>query len=80
MPYSAERRAVRQPCHCFDAAHPAPESAPMVLQLSQELRRLRRCSVVKCVCESYVGAQWAVRAAQGRAACLKIEANLDACG
>ena len=32
---------------CFCLAHPAPDCVPMVLQLSQELRRLRGGSVVK---------------------------------
>ena len=31
---------------CFCSAHPAPDCAPMVLQLSQDLRRLRRGSIL----------------------------------
>ena len=34
---------------CFDEAHPAPECAPVVLQLGQELWRLGRGSVLRCI-------------------------------
>ena len=67
---------------CFDSAHPAPECAPMVLQLSWELRRLRRGSVVTCALESgyHTGGYWKVPAVQGRAACRKFEADMNAYG
>ena len=68
---------------CFDIAHPAPECAPMVLQLSRELRRLRRGSVVTCAYKSEFdsfGGYWAEQAAQGRAACQKFEADWNAYG
>ena len=64
----------------FETAYPAPECAPMVLQLSRELRRLGRGSMVTCMCERYLGARVALRAAQGRAAFQKFKADFDACG
>ena len=76
---------------CFDVAHPAPGCAAMVLQLSQELRRLRRGSVVTCAYKTDfgtdgtqpIGGYWAEQAKQaalGRAACQKFEAALKAYG
>ena len=54
---------------CFDEAHPAPECAPAVLQLGQELWRLGRGSVLRCVCPSYYV----------RGELLKFRADLEAC-
>ena len=59
---------------CFDTAHPARECAPVVLQLSRELGRLGRGSVVRYVCHSSAGYR------QERAACQVFEAELHACG
>ena len=68
---------------CFDIAHPAPECAPVVLQLSRELRRLRRGSVVTCAYSNEFDSYdryCAEQAAQGRAACQDFEADLNAYG
>ena len=46
----------------FNSAHPAPECALMVLQLSQELRRLRRGSLLKLEHYSEPENRWADRA------------------
>ena len=66
-------------CLCFGSAHPAPECALMMLQLSQELRRMGRGSVVR-----FVNSNWrcgrALHEAQGRAPCQKFMAALEACG
>ena len=63
---------------CFECAHPAPECAPMVLQLSQELKRLRGVSVVSYGCRSF---KWVkLGPVQGRAACQFFGEDLDACG
>ena len=58
----------------FHTAHPAPECAPVVLQLSRELRRLGRGSVFRYVCHRSAGYM------QERAACQVFEAELHACG
>ena len=67
---------------CFETAHPAPKCAPVVLQLSRELRRLRRGSVVRCACRRafQMGGYWEDQAAQGRVACRKFEADMNAYG
>ena len=58
---------------CFCNAHPAPECALMVLQLSQALRRTRRGSVVS-------SAEWWLDTnAQEQAPCQKCTAALKAC-
>ena len=59
----------------FYMAHPAPECAPVVLQLSRELGRLGRGSVVRFKEDSFVFD----RDSLGRA-CRKFKADLDACG
>ena len=59
---------------CFCNAHPAPECALMVLQLSQALRRMGRGSVESIV-EGFMHGQ----AAQGQAPCQKFTAALAAC-
>ena len=71
---------------CFCIAHPAPECAPAVLQLSRELWRLGRGSVVKAVSERrYVGNRHfdvildARHDAQGRAPFQRFKADLEAC-
>ena len=64
----------------FFYAHPAPECAPVVLRLSRELRRLGRGSVIRCVCDRYIGVCWAVQADPQQAACLKFEAGMNAYG
>ena len=79
--------AVRHACltsFFFSNAHPAPECAPVVLLLSQELRRLGRGSVVKSVCyccHSFIGGVVAdaLKGAQGQAPCQKFRAALKAC-
>ena len=64
---------------CFCDAHPAPECAPVVLQLSQELRRLRRVSVVRSVRLGVGYVNLALRDAQGQAPCENFMAALKAC-
>ena len=61
---------------CSDAAHPAPECAPMVLQLNQDFRRLGRGSMVTFICKDDICARWALGAAQGRAPCQNSGADL----
>ena len=64
---------------CFCNAHPAPECAPAVLQLSQELWRLRRGSMLRAVCEELLGFLYgALRDAQGCAPCQMFMAELEA--
>ena len=70
---------------CFLAAHPAPECAPAVLQLSQALRRLGRGSVLKLAgmkwqrCESMDnGVDWAAMHAQGQTPFAKFKAAVQA--
>ena len=78
--------AVRHACLarlCFSVAHPAPECEPMVLQLNQALRRLRRGSVLEIVSkEGYW--RWtvdhALQHAQGQAPFQKFKAALEASG
>ena len=62
---------------CFDEAHPALKCAPAVLQLSQELWRLGRGSVLKCLC-SLRYSQGGLQAAQRHAPCQKFTADLEA--
>ena len=65
---------------CFCIAHPAPECAPAVLHLSQELWRLRRGSVLRAICEDFSGYLCgALRDAQGRAPCQVFMADLEVC-
>ena len=67
----------------FDFAHPAPECVPMVLQLSQDLRRLRRGSMIKLG----AGGSWhyerwgnrAVQSAQALPPFHKFRAALELC-
>ena len=60
---------------CFYMAHPAPECAPVVLQLNWELGGLRRGTVVtfKDLSANFISDSLA-------AACQKFKADLDACG
>ena len=63
----------------FGSAHPAPECALVVLQLSQALKRLGRCNVFECeCCEEWdsLGMQDAVV----QAAFSRFHAALQACG
>ena len=63
---------------CFCIAHPAPECALAVLQLSHELWRLGRGSVLRFTCDSpYVEDQ--LQCAQGLAPCQKFTAGLELC-
>ena len=62
---------------CFYSAHPAPECAPAVLQLSCKLWRQRRGSVLTAVCNPYYPSE--LQDAQGRAPCQKFTADLGAC-
>ena len=66
----------------FCTAHPAPECAPMVLQLSQALRRMGRGSVLRfCSNGLALGSvRDALDHAQGQAPCQKFMADLKACG
>ena len=65
---------------CFHFSHPAPECAPAVLQLSRELLRLRRGSVLKAVIKHVHGRfSGELRGAQGRAPCQMFVADLEAC-
>ena len=62
---------------CFYSAHPAPECAPAVLQLSRDLWRQRRGSVLMAVCEAVDNCgPSALEAAQGRAPCQRFAADL----
>ena len=65
---------------CFRIAHPAPECAPAVLQLSGELRRMRRGSVVTYESEAWPRIRTALQKARGRAPCQKFMAALEAGG
>ena len=60
---------------CFTVAHPAPECALMVLQLSQALRCLKRGSVLMIIDCDRLGSH-AVRNTQGRAPCQNFKAAL----
>ena len=62
----------------FRNAHPAPECAPVVLQLSGELRRMRRGGVVKYESEQFSYIRRALQKARGRAPCQKFAAALEA--
>ena len=65
---------------CFNFSHPAHKCTPAVLQLSQELWRLRRSSVLRVVSEHRFGLfSGILRAAQGRAPLQKFMADLEAC-
>ena len=71
--------AVRHACLitlCFRNAHPAPECAQVVLQLSQALRRTRRGSVFSRPLEYWIGR---VQVEQGQAPSQKFTAALKAC-
>ena len=58
---------------CFDCAHPAPECAPAVLQLSRELWRLGRGSVLRAECIEVMGRlPGAPQDAQGHAPCPEV--------
>ena len=63
---------------CFDEAQPAPKCAPAVLQPSQELWRLGRGSVLKCLCNLRYF-RGGLQAAQRHAPCQKFTADLEAC-
>ena len=66
---------------CFVATHPAPECAPVVLQLSQALRRLGRGSVLRLDSKaSYGFVGYALEEAQGRAPFQRFQAAIEACG
>ena len=72
---------------CFCVAHPAPECAQAVLQLSRELWRLGRGSVLKAMMERpcvgdepFDNISNALQDAQGRAPCQKFRATLEAWG
>ena len=62
---------------CFSTAYPAPECMLIVLLLSRELRRLGRGGVVRCG-RGHIHCD--LLGLEGRAACQKFEADLDACG
>ena len=65
---------------CFCNAHPAPECAPAVLQVSQELWLERRGSVLRAVCEELSDYIYgALRDAQGCAPCQLFMADLEEC-
>ena len=64
---------------CFCNAHPAPECALGVLQLSQELWCWGRGSVVKHVNVRETCIYGALQAARGRAPCQKFMAALEEC-
>ena len=66
----------------FHVAHPAPECALAVLQLSKELKALRRVSVVSCVHagDFRVNVGLALQLAGGRSPYQKFKAALEACG
>ena len=66
---------------CFGATHPAPECAPVVLQLSQALRRLGRGSVLRLDSRKRCGfVGYALEEAQGRAPFQRFQAAIEACG
>ena len=67
---------------CFSAAHPAPECAPVVLQLSQALRLLGRGSVLKLVDmkRELYGPEAAAVHAQGQTPFAKFKAAMQARG
>ena len=67
----------------FRIAHPAPECAPAVLQLSRALWGLGRGSVVKCEALNWIERVWwridkALEKARGRAPCQVFKAALEA--
>ena len=65
----------------FYVAHPAPESALMVLQLRQTLKGLRRGSVLKFdLGGKLIVSDSVLQEAQGRAPVQKFMAALEACG
>ena len=65
----------------FTSSHPAPECAPMVLQLSQALRRLKRGSVLSCEYEMYRRhAEHALQSAHALAPHHKFQVALQAYG
>ena len=64
---------------CFCLAHPAPECAQVVLQLSQALRRMRRGSVVSNTSDDRLFLDDVLEDAQGQAPCQKFTAALEAC-
>ena len=67
----------------FCLAHPAPECALVVLELSQELRRLRRDRMLKTTCRGVHRGQYledVLLAANGQAPFQKFKAALEACG
>ena len=65
----------------FCNSHPAPECVPVVLQLSQALRRQRRGSVLKVDGTGFEGTWFtlALKYAQGWAPHQKFKAALEAC-
>ena len=63
---------------CFHNAHPAPACAPGVLQLSGELRRMRRGSMVRHVSEASPCVRRALQKARGQAPCQMFMAALEA--
>ena len=81
MSFGAGRRAACKPHEpVLLQCHPAPECAPAVLQLSQELWRLGRGSVLKAECIEVMGRlPSALQDAHGRAPCQKFMADLEAC-
>ena len=61
----------------FGSAHPAPECALMVLQLSQALKQLGRVNMLRCL----YGGEWACLGVQdAQAAFTRFQAALQACG
>ena len=62
---------------CFVVAHPAPKCAPAVLQLSRELWRLRRGSVLKALCNKVLIVS-ELQDARGCSPCEKFLADLEA--
>ena len=64
----------------FRVAHPAPGCAPMVLQLSQALRRQMRGSVLRLVLDEEDVHATFLRRAQGQAPFHKFRAALQAFG
>ena len=77
--------AVRHACLTslsFSTAHPAPDCAPMVLLLSQVLRRMRQRSVLRCLSNALDldCVEDALDEAEGRAPCQKFMTAMEACG
>ena len=68
--------------HCFSIAHPAPHCAPMVLQLSQALKRNGRGSVLKLVeaDRGYEIGQVLKRQQTASTPFYKFKVALEACG